>query len=237
MDRADHHRRGDRWNVPGEEEKDERPAHDVEKWNRAESAPVNDRHPPRGDVHADTHDQVEDEQLDADAGHVAQVPLSEELGPAGPGEPDEEDAGADDDEALDKRNEKLRRDDGEGDDHDEGRQGGDKARKHGLENAEALDRVEDLVGEGETLVEHASGAEVREPGGSRAGLREALDGCPYPGSTVLHERVEESVGEHLPQKRGDDAETVLAVHDPPDGGPGQLDQDERPEHGLGDREE
>src|SRR5437899_12888440 len=107
MDRADHHRGSNGWDVPRQEEKDEGPTHDVEERNRAEPAPVEDRHPSRGDAHSDSHDQVKDEELDADAGHVAQVPLGEEFGPAGAGEPDEEDAGADHDEALDECNEKL----------------------------------------------------------------------------------------------------------------------------------
>ena len=81
-DGAGHHGAGDRGDVPGEEEEDERAAHHVEERDRAEAAPLDDGHPPRGDAHADAHDQVEDEELDAHARHVAQVALGEELGPA-----------------------------------------------------------------------------------------------------------------------------------------------------------
>jgi hypothetical protein len=90
-----HHGAGDRRDVPGEEEEDERAAHDVEEWNRAEAASLDHGNPPRGDGHADAHDQVRDEELDTDARHIAQVALGEELGPARAGEADQQDTRAD----------------------------------------------------------------------------------------------------------------------------------------------
>jgi hypothetical protein len=56
MDGTDHHRRGDGRNVPGQKDEHERLAHDVEERDRAEAAALEDRHPPGGDAHADTHD-------------------------------------------------------------------------------------------------------------------------------------------------------------------------------------
>src|SRR5439155_22324160 len=97
MDRADHHCGSDGWDVPGQEEKDEGPTHDVEEGNRAEPSVLEDRHPSRGDARPDAHDQVKDEELDTDAGHVAQIAFGEELGPPCPRKPDKEDARADHD--------------------------------------------------------------------------------------------------------------------------------------------
>ena len=170
MDGAGHHCGGDGRDVPGQEEKDEGPAHDVEERDRAKPSPAEDRHPPRGDAHADAHDQVEDKELDADAGDVAEIPFGEELRPAGARKADEEDAGADDDEAFDERDQELGRDDGEGDDDHERRQRGHEAREHALEDAQALDGVEDLVGEGQALVEDAARAQVGDAGGRGASL-------------------------------------------------------------------
>jgi hypothetical protein len=85
--------------VPGEEDEHQRAAHDVEERDRAEAAPLEYGHPPRGDAHADAHDEVEHEELDADTRNVAEVPLGEELRPPAAGEPEKQDARPDD-EAL-----------------------------------------------------------------------------------------------------------------------------------------
>jgi hypothetical protein len=71
-----------------------------------------------------------------------------------------------DDEALDQGHEELSRDDRERDDHDDRRDTGDEARKEAVEETEIRRGVEDLVGQGETLIEDAGGAEVRESGGT-----------------------------------------------------------------------
>jgi len=60
----------DRRDVPGEEDEYEGATHHVEERDRTEPASFEDRHPPGGDTHADTHDEIEHEELDADARDV-----------------------------------------------------------------------------------------------------------------------------------------------------------------------
>jgi len=105
--------------VPGQENEHERAAHHIEERDRTEAASLEDRQPSAGDAHANAHDEIQHEQLHADAGEVTQIPLGEELGPPAPSEAKEQDASANYDEAFDQNHEQLSRDDSERDDNDE----------------------------------------------------------------------------------------------------------------------
>ncbi len=65
-DGAGHHGASDRWDMPGEEDEYEGAAHHVEERDGADAPSLEDGHPPGGDTHANAHDQVEHEELDAD---------------------------------------------------------------------------------------------------------------------------------------------------------------------------
>jgi hypothetical protein len=78
--------------VPGQEDEHQGATHHVEERDRTETASLEYGHPAPGDAHADAHDEVQHEELDADAGDVAEVPLREELGPAAAGEAEEQHA-------------------------------------------------------------------------------------------------------------------------------------------------
>jgi hypothetical protein len=54
---------------------------------------------------------------------------------------------------------------------------------------------------------------------------------------IDQEGVEEANREHLAEEGGDDPEAIFAIHRPPNGRPDELNEDERPEDALGDREQ